>query len=256
MFTVHTDDLFVSSNPLSREGESNTPLITAIVTVFNYARFVSEALDDLRDQTFNPIELVVVDDCSTDHSAILIREWMVANSDRFKLCRLVRHRTNQGLAQARNTAFLLASGKYVFVLDADNRLYPRAIARLTEAVERSGTAGAYSQLEFFGEERSIGHADVWDREHFRIGNYVDAMALIAKSAWQKVGGYSYMDVVGWEDFDFWCKLEEVGLRCTFVPEILCRYRVHSNSMVRTETNPRFERLKQEMLIRHPWLILP
>jgi glycosyltransferase involved in cell wall biosynthesis len=256
MFTVQTEDLFVSRGSYSPEAASYGPLITTIVTVFNYSRFVREALDDLRDQTFSPIELIVVDDCSTDDSAELVREWMDANSDRFQLCRLVRHCTNQGLAQARNTAFLLAAGKYVFVLDADNRIYPRAIARLTEAAERSGKAGAYSQLEVFGEERSIGYADVWDREHFKQENYVDAMSLIAKSAWQEVGGYSYMDVVGWEDFDFWCKLEEAGLRCTYVPEILCRYRIHGKSMVRSETNPRHERLRQEMLIRHPWLLLP
>ena len=59
----------------------------------------------------------------------------------------MRHRLNQGLAQSRNTAFVLARSDYVFVLDADSGIYPHAIAQLFEALKVSRQAGAYSQLE-------------------------------------------------------------------------------------------------------------
>jgi GT2 family glycosyltransferase len=122
-----------------------------------------------------------------------------------------------------------------------------------EALKVSRQAGAYSQLELFGDRAGVGIADVWEPEKFGQGNYIDAMALVTKSAWADVGGYSYMDVSGWEDFDFWCKFVRAGLRCVYVPEMLCRYRIHGKSMMRTETMPRLERLRQEMVLRHPWV---
>jgi glycosyltransferase involved in cell wall biosynthesis len=229
------------------------PLITVIITLFNYEQFITSTLDDVAAQTHPCLELMIVDDCSSDNSTSAARAWIEKNFSRFTSTRLVRHRLNQGLAQSRNTAFLLATSEYVFVLDADNGIYPRAIARLFEALKVSGQAGAYSQLELFGDQAGVGLADVWDPEHFSCGNYIDAMALVTKSAWMAVGGYSYMDIVGWEDFDFWCKFIGAGLQCVYVPEILCRYRVHGKSMLTTETNPRTERLCQEMVLRHPWM---
>jgi GT2 family glycosyltransferase len=140
-------------------------------------------------------------------------------------------------------------------MDADNTIYPRAIARCREAIEVSGADGAYTQLEFFGARTGIGLGDFWSRDRFQIQNYVDAMALVKKSAWQKVGGYTQLSVAGWEDYDFWCKFVEQGLRCTFVPEILCRYRVHDGSMSATQTIPKTDALVVDMSIRHPWLHL-
>ena len=248
MFPVACDTIFKSNavgpRPLGQ-------LITVAITLFNYERFIKNTLADVAAQTHVPIELIIVDDASTDASVSAAEEWLQSYHERFQIARLVKNRANQGLARSRNLAFSMATSEYVFVLDADNGLYPRALTRLLEAVENSGRDGAYSQLEFFGEEQQVGFAGPWDRKQFRHGNYVDAMALVTTSAWAAVGGYSYMDVVGWEDYDFWCKWVAAGLQCAFVPEILCRYRVHNTSMLRTETNSRIVRLQQEMLLRHP-----
>jgi glycosyltransferase involved in cell wall biosynthesis len=250
MFVAEYDTLIERGEPYIGGAET---LITVMVTLFNYDRFITSTLDDVAAQTHGCLELVIVDDCSNDNSTSVARTWIEKNLARFGSVRLVRHRLNEGLAQSRNTGFVLAQSEYVFVLDADNGIYPRATARLLEALKVSRQAGAYSQLELFGDRAGVGIADVWDPEQFRHGNYIDAMALVTKSAWAAVGGYSYMDVPGWEDFDFWCKFVRAGLRCVYVPEMLCRYRLHGKSMLTTETNPRVERLCQEMVLRHPWM---
>jgi hypothetical protein len=133
-------------------------------------------------------------------------------------------------------------------------MYSRAIARLFDTLSRTGAQAAYSQLEFFGDEARLGVADLWDRERFKRGNFVDAMALVSKSAWKEVGGYTHMDL-GWEDYEFWCKFIEHGFEGVFVPEILCRYRVHGKSMLRTDTIPKAKRSMELMSILHPWLEL-
>jgi len=231
-----------------------TDLVSITVSLFNYGRFLEECLASVAAQTHPDLELIIVDDCSTDGSEKVAATWLAQHKRRFARALLVRHLQNQGLSQARNTGFLLANADFVFALDADNVIYPRAIARLYEALAGTDFGVAYSQLETFDEAPGLGYADIWDPAHLARGNYIDAMALIAKWAWQKVGGYTLMKF-GWEDYDLWCKFVEHGIAGVFVPEILCRYRIRSASMLRQITNPRVVDLIQDMTARHPWLAL-
>jgi glycosyltransferase involved in cell wall biosynthesis len=231
------------------------PLVSVAVSLHNYARFLPECLDSVAAQTHPAIELIVVDDDSRgDESPMVARTWLAAQAERFARVLLLRHVRNQGLAQTRNTGFAHAQADSVFVLDADNVLYPRAIARLHEALHDSTFAAAYTQLEHFGDTSCLGSAGLWDADRLAGGNYIDAMALISRVAWQTVGGYTHLEG-GWEDFDFWCKFVEHGLQAGYVPETLCRYRVHGASMLHTEHLPQIETLRVRMIQRHPWLRL-
>jgi len=230
-------------------------LICVAVSLFNYAEFLPACLDSVAAQNWDRIELIIVDDRSErDDSVAVAQEWIEAHVTRFERVLLLRHRTNQGLAQARNTAFSQTTADRVFVIDADNVIYPRCLSRLSEAMDESGYEACYSQLEFFGDQRQIGYADLWSPDFFERGNYVDAMALVSKAAWERVQGYSHIEG-GWEDYDFWCKFVEHGFEGGFVPEILGRYRVHGQSMLRSETSSRYGAIYIEMSQRHPWLRL-
>ncbi len=238
-----------------RDSEPSWDLVTVAISLYNYARFLPECLDSVLAQRHAAIELVVVDDFSAkDDSVAVASTWMLEHAQRFSRVLLLRHERNQGLAQARNTAFEHARASHVFVMDADNMIYPRAIGRLRQAIETSEAAAAYTQLELFGTKSSVGHADIWHPKWLRHGNYVDAMALISCSAWRDVGGYTHIDG-GWEDYDFWCKFVEQGYVAAFLPEMLCRYRVHGNSMLRTDTARSYDALIIEMTMRHPWMKL-
>ncbi len=89
------------------------------------------------------------------------------------------------------------------------------------------------------------------------GNFIDAMALVAKPAWAAVGGYAHIEH-GWEDYDFWCRFAEMGLLGVKVAEVLAEYRVHEASMLHTETD--VDANKQAIVAtlerRHPWLSVP
>ena len=238
-----------------RDVEPPDDLVTVAVSLYNYAQFLPECLDSVLAQRHAAIELVVVDDVSTrDDSLAVASAWMQEHARRFSRVVLLRHRRNQGLAQARNTAFQHARASYVFVLDADNMIYPRALGRLRQAIDTSKAAAAYTQTELFGTKSSVGLADIWYPKWLRHGNYIDAMALISRSAWRDVGGYTHIEG-GWEDYDFWCKFIEQGFVATFVPEMLCRYRVHRTSMLRTETARSYDAVFVEMTMRHPWMKL-
>ncbi len=238
-----------------QETAAHPDLVTVAISLFNYAQFLPAALETVAAQRHQPLELIVVDDVSTEDDSVRVAQaWLEANRQRFARALLLRHRRNQGLARCRNTAFANARAPYVFVMDADNAIYPRAIARLLQAVRGSEAAAAYAQLEIFGARSALGAADVWQTEWLKTGNYIDAMALVSVRAWRDVGGYSHIEG-GWEDYDFWCKFIEQGYEAMFVPEILCRYRVHSMSMLRTESARSYDSMFIEMTMRHPWMRL-
>ncbi|MCE2565722.1 glycosyltransferase family 2 protein [Komagataeibacter sp. FNDCF1] len=228
-------------------------LISVCLTNYNYSCYILEALDSIAAQTHAPLELVVVDDHSRkDDSVALITAWMEENHKRFWHATLVVHARNQGPSAARNTAFSHAGGTFVFVMDADNTVYPRALGRLHEAALDGGFDATYSQIEFFGLEQRIGSADIWDPMQMARENYVDVMALIRRQAWMDVDGYSHIDE-GWEDYDFWLKFMDHGFEAGYVPEILCRYRMHGDSRTTNDAWAAHERLRAIMAFRHPEL---
>ena len=252
MFPIDHMILFESEQP--EPAAPAETLVSVAVSLYNYAGYVEECLRSVAGQTHMRLELIVVDDGSCDASADVAASWLERHGARFARALLVRHMENQGLSQARNTAFECARADYVLVLDADNALYPRAVARLLETLEDSDAGAAFSQMVLFGETVQPGYADTWVPERLKPANYVDAMALVRKSAWARLSGYAHLDL-GWEDYDFWCRFAEEGIAAIYVPEMLCRYRVHPASMLRTNTDPHHMRILQQMMARHPWLKL-
>jgi glycosyltransferase involved in cell wall biosynthesis len=230
---------------------------TVCVTLYDYEAHILDALESVHAQTLPALGLVVLDDRSTDGGPARVERWLRHAGARFAGACLIRHERNAGLARARNGAIDAAPSPFAMVLDADNQLYPRCVERLLRSLEASEYGFAYSIIERFGEHQGLMGTASWSADLLRAGNYVDAMALLRKSTWERVGGYEKMKVGGWEDYDFWCKYVEAGIEGLFVPEILCRYRTHRASMLMTETErgTNAERVRREMRERHDWLTL-
>jgi glycosyltransferase involved in cell wall biosynthesis len=226
---------------LRQQDHSDQPApVTVIISLYNYGRFMRSCLDSVRDQTLDDLDLIVVDDSSTDRSADVVAAWMDDESSRFNHCQLLRHRVNGGLSQTRNTAFFHAASPYVFVLDADNMIYPRCLERLLAALENCDASFAYCYLERFGDVRELANLYPWNAIPLTVGNTIDAMVLMRRAVWEQVGGYSCTMRLGWEDFDLWFKVARLKGWGILVPEILARYRVHGTSMLQTVTNPNVE----------------
>ncbi|MCO5153703.1 MULTISPECIES: glycosyltransferase family A protein [unclassified Shinella] len=222
------------------------------VSLYNYANYIEECLDSIAAQDFSDIQLVIVDDCSQkDDSVGVAQAWMRKNKARFPSGILLRHEENSGLSEVRNSAFRAATCDAVFVMDADNVIYPACLRKLRRALIAADADAAYSQLVMFGDITDIGLADYWSKALLAEGPYIDAMALVHKRVWERVGGYTHLDG-GWEDYDFWCKLIEFNSLCCYVPEFLGKYRVHTSSMLRTDTVKSYERLFNIISMRHPW----
>lgn len=228
------------------------PEVSVVVSVYNYADVVEQALCSVIASEDVAFEIIVVDDHATDHSRAAIRRVLDEHPGVPML--LVGKDANEGLAAARNSAFELSRSPLVMVLDADNEVSPTCLRRLADALDAHPDAdAAYGILEDFGEHRGVRSAFPWDVRQLCKANYIDAQAMIRKETWARLGGYRGDDeVFGWEDWDLWLRLARVGGRALLVPELLGRYRVHQGSMIAL-TNLGHDRGRTAMRARYPEL---
>ncbi len=218
------------------------PCISIIITLFNYSQYIYECLDsvsksDIADLPRN-IEVLVIDDCSTDNSAIQVEEYLQESNQ--PIC-LVKKLFNTGLADARNLGLKLARSPYVFILDADNWIYPNCLTLLYNQIKSSNYAAVYGEISRFDNEtkKEINRISCheWDVHKLVKHPYIDAMAIFNKDIVLKVGGYSTELIeygwFGWDDYDLWLKLAQLNYSCKFLPKVLSSYRVHDKSMINT-----------------------
>ncbi|MDT7545826.1 MAG: hypothetical protein QOE99_1936, partial [Actinomycetota bacterium] len=189
----------------TRAYAAGRPRVSVITALYNYERHIAAALDSAAESRGVEVELVVVDDGSSDGSLAAVEAWCDRSED--IPARILRHPVNQGLGAARNTAIDFARGEFVFVLDADNEVFGQGISRLVDVIDQDPDAVfSYGMLEVFDQDGPVGvqSAFPWEPERFKTGNFIDAMALVRRQWLVEHGGYTTdRRLHGWEDFDLW-----------------------------------------------------
>jgi hypothetical protein len=209
-----------------------TPDVSVVVSLYNYAGFVPDTLRSIVASEGVKFEVIVVEDHATDNSRAVVRRFI--NEHPGVPIKLIAKDANEGLAAARNTGFEHARAPLVMVMDADNAIYPSCLRKLADALrDNPDVDAAYAILEDFGSQRNIRSALAWDAGRLCRANYIDAQAMLRKSAWERLGGYRADDdfVYGWEDWDLWLRLAAEGGKAMLVTQILGRYRVQPGSMI-------------------------
>ena len=130
--------------------EDNLCSVTIGIPVYNAEKYIERCLISVLDQTFDDLEVLVVDDCGTDNSIIMVEEIACHHYNGFKL-RIVHHDRNKGVAEARNTIIDEASGKYLYFMDSDDRISKDAISILFEKAEETNAEtvwGSFVNMDF------------------------------------------------------------------------------------------------------------
>lgn len=227
------------------------PLVSIGIPNFNYAHYIKESLDSVADQTYRNIELIIVDDCSTDNSREVIQEWINQYNGNIVI-HFIKNETNQGLTKVCNIILQNARGKYFQTLDADDKLMPDKISRQVELMERSeNIAFVYSNIAMINEKGETINKDYlkdigYDEKDMPEGKIYEALfdfnfvplpsVLINTVMAQAVGGFN--EALQVQDYYLWLKLSE-NSNAAFLPGITALYRVHHSSMSNsTKTNPK------------------
>jgi glycosyltransferase involved in cell wall biosynthesis len=238
------------------------PRVSVLVTTFNHARYVEEALDSLRYQTSRDFEVIVTDDASTDGCADVIAAWLKRTG---YPAQFIRNPNNRGICANRNAALARTSGSFVCSLAGDDCYEPDRIERQLACflAQPESVAAVYSDMSVIDADgrparRSyldymLGGAAPPDGDLFvRImaHNFLPAPAvMLRRSAIAEVGGYD--ESLFYEDFDMWLRLS-FRFRFTYLPGRLVRYRAHESSMSRSRSNqPRMNKSRTYILTK--WL---
>jgi len=204
------------------------PLVSVVITCYNYAAYVGAAMESVLAQTFQDFELLVIDDGSTDESVAVAEAVAAAYPDH--VIRIWSQPNSGQPAHARNAAIAQARGRYVACLDADDLLEPHFLAGCVAVLERRPEVGlAYVDLQDIGgDERRWPGVD-WHLETLARFNYIPCCSLFRREGWERVGGYR-TNVRGYEDWDFWLALAAAGYQGYRVAYPWFRYRRHASGV--------------------------
>jgi len=230
--------------------------VTVVIPCFNHGEFLSEAVRSATAIERDDLEILVVDDGSTDERTRKEMDTLSAQGI------TVIRQENKGLAAARNAGIAISRGEYILPLDADDRLRPGWIGngiRILDSEHRVGIV--YGDAECYGTRKGLWYVGPFETDKLLKWNYIHASALYRRSVWEQNRGYDgTMPVQGLEDWDFWLGALEHGWDFAYLPEVFFEYRQAEESML-TRTRgflPQVEGFiakKHGLLYRQAWLRL-
>jgi glycosyltransferase involved in cell wall biosynthesis len=221
--------------------------VSVIIPCYNYGQYVGEAVDSVLAQDM-PVELLVVNDGSTDQHTLRVLDRLAGDS-RVQ----VIHKVNEGLSKARNTGIERSTGEFLVCLDADDLIQPSYCSSCLNAFrERPGVGFVYSTMQVFGEEQYLWSDVPFSALALLADNYVPCASMFRRRVWEEAGGFCETMKLGYEDWDFWLSVVEKGWHGYHLPGKLFWYRKHGKTML-TYSHMKRKELKRLLRQRHPGL---
>jgi glycosyltransferase involved in cell wall biosynthesis len=231
----------------------SSPRVAVVIPCFNHGRYLRETVESVLAQTFESLEVVVVDDGSTDDSAEVAEALRAENPERV---RLLRQPNSGHPAFARNNGIRATSGEYVLCLDADDQLPPDWLAACVEALDSRPDAGvAYTDQQDFGASdryHSVAEYDFRGQAH---KNWFGICSLFRRAAWEAVGGWD-PEIALSEDWDFWIGCGYHGFPAVKVHGVAWLYRTSDDGRYAMTDMDNDRYVKAQLVLKRPELYTP
>lgn len=225
------------------EHEGTPGLVSVVVPTYNRAQLITDALDSISSQEYRPIEIIVVDDGSTDDTADVLGQWKEANERDGELTLHTICQQNQGGNVARNRGVAEASGLYIAFLDSDDLWHPLKLGKQLAVFQGDAEiGGVYCGVQHVELEtgqsvepvsRSYPHGWLLDQMLIRDVTSPTSTYIVRKDVFDKAGDFD-IDLQARQDWDMWIRLA-VDFKIGCVAEALVDFREHSGP--RTASNP-------------------
>jgi len=216
------------------------PLISIICTAHNHEKFVVKAFESVMKQTYQNIELIIVDNGSDDGSCIKIEEWLKGKQS----IKFIKNKENIGITKSFNQATKFATGEYLMDLSADDELLPNCIGQLVNnAIENTDAAIVFGNCNVIDENNSyietyfelldnqIRDKTICNLEYRRILEggicICSVSSIFKKETFDEIGGYD--EDLDYEDLDFWIRISR-NHKISYLDEIVVLKRKLSNSI--------------------------
>lgn len=222
-------------------------LVSVIIPLYNQSTFLLDAINSVLSSTYKNIEVIVINDGSTDITDTQLRTILPNNVN-------ILNQSNQGVCVARNNGISVAHGDYIFTLDADDKVHSTFIEKAIKILDSNPDIGiVYANAENFGNKTGKWFFPEFDKTNMLITNLIPSFAIFRKKAWEAVNGYNSIMEEGGEDWEFWISLIEKGYTPYKINETLLYYRRHNQSKTAFNYESLHWEIFKKILYLHPKL---
>lgn len=211
-------------------------MVSIIVPVYCAAPYLIQTMEMVRKQTYKNWELILVDDCSPDNSALIMEQEIAKeeNGEKTERIRLLRKEQNEGAARARNTGIDAARGRYIAFLDADDIWMPDKLEKEIAFLQEKQAAFAFTAYEF-GDENAKGTGKIVQvPEKLNYRQALSRTVIFTSTVLFDTGKIDkellHMPVVASEDTATWWKILRTGYTAYGLNEVLTVYRRPAKSL--------------------------
>ena len=203
-------------------------MVSIVLPTYNRSKYIRESIDSIMAQTFHDWELIVIDDCSSDETYSIVKEY--AKSDgRISILRNDKHIK---LPASLNRGFAVAKGEYLTWTSDDNIYKPKALERLVQSFDREEIGLVFSAMDIINANgKIIGCSKKNKLEDLHFRNIIGGSFMYTRRAFQLVGEYD-TNMLLVEDFDYWIRIAR-HFALKYVDESLYLYRIHEESLSET-----------------------
>lgn len=242
---------------------NNPPLVSVYVITYNSSKYVIETLESIKNQTYQNIELIVSDDCSTDSTVQLCREWLNNNSTRFKRVELLIVDKNTGIAANCNRAETACQGEWAKNIAGDDLLTPNCVADCMDYVdENQDVVVLFGKIKPFGGnidllkrvennyDYTFFNKTISEQLHYLLfnRNCLSAPASFKNIRYLKgIGLINDERIPFMEDYPQWINMLKNGIKFHFIDKSLVYYRVGSS--ISTSNMPSLSYFRSQRLFR-------
>lgn len=196
-------------------------LVSIVITNYNYAQYLREAIESALNQTYKNTEIILIDDGSTDDSRKVYNEFS-------KKIRIIEHKQNHGIVYTRNEALREIKGDFLCFIDADNILPKDYLAKLFTKTTAEKADVVYTDMQLFGDRNDTVQMPEFSLNGIIAKNIVDMGALIRVKAIGEQKFDENLDKLSHEDWDFFLGLALAGRKFVKVHGVKLNYRIHND----------------------------
>lgn len=216
------------------------PKVSIVLPTYNGEKYIQESVESIINQSFTDWELIIVDDCSTDHTAMIVDQYA---SEDFRI-KVIHNKKNQKLPQSLNIGFGICEGEYLTWTSDDNYYKKDAIKEMYNYLhENEKISMVCADMDVIDDVgKKLYELKMFDELDVFYNNCIGACFMYKRKVLDELGGYD-VDMFLVEDYAYWLKILKRYERIGYIKNILYVYRLHENSL----TTQRQIQIKKQLL---------
>jgi GT2 family glycosyltransferase len=203
--------------------------VTIIIPSYNYKEYIKDAIYSAINQSHKPTRIIVIDDGSKDGSPALAKS-IKANGIQYE----VVVKENEGVIATKNLGIKMSTTTWTIFLDADDILEPNYIKETLKSAMEFNSDVVYTDMQYFGAKNGNFYADDFSHRRIIEGNFVHNSALINTTLLKRSGGYKQEMHDGYEDWELYLTLAEIGAKFAKCTTTHLNYRQHPGTLSRNK----------------------